>query len=234
MSKALRELPIFDQGDFTPNPEATVIGFMCFPNCPRSAAQFAQLLVDEIRAPNLDPQFKDGELLALINRQMPYVLMNLVGEMTLDFLRLYLCEGTVSKSKAAWITQERRTDEVTDGGKRLPANEKRLRNTFNKTLAVAHLWGAANIARVDESGGISNFNVLTDLWLDRPKLVQFLANAAILQNILQSALPEAVLLSIPFELTRHLDPSVDYSIRILTDSPTAQEALASYHARSGL
>ena len=228
-----RWLPLFEDGLFIPNPEDTTLGFMLFPNCQRSAHQVAQLMVDEIRAKKLDPGFRPGQLLEIVQNKLPMALLNLVGDMAIRVFTNATQGKEVSISKAAWVISERNATNTTLEGKPLPTSERRLREHFKLYRPVIHLWAASRIAHVHKSGELDEFNPFIHLWLDRPRLVQFLAHAAIVQSVLQEALDEPNFWSVPSELASHLDPKTSYGIRYIGDHPSVAEALGSYSARSG-
>jgi hypothetical protein len=138
-----------------------------------------------------------------------------------------------NKSLAAHIESERFSTAKTQGGKPVPSDRDRLRQTFDKFAPVVHLWGASSMVMNDATGhqhegpGLLSFIVAS-----RSHLRPFLAAAFVLEDILKEAIPNWQPISVPALAFKGVDLS-GVRIWINPEDPRVEKARSTHTPRRG-
>ena len=139
-----RIIPIVEAGQLVPEAGMLVLGYMFYPNCQRSAHQFAQILSEETVAKTRDPDYIPSRILTKVLDARVVSRLLLAGQLALRVCANFKREGSADFNKAAYLVSSLNAANKDGRGKSLPSDDRRLRATYSEYSASIHFWAAAS------------------------------------------------------------------------------------------
>lgn len=231
MTFVFEDIPIIESGQLTPKAGMLILGYMLYPNCKRSAHQFAQIVAEETIAKASEANYQPGQIFTDQFDTRLILRLILCGQVALRMCRSQLADGNANLSKAAHVVSELNATNKTKVGKPLPTDEARLRKTFAEYRPSIHFWAAANVEYQQGGRTISGIEVINEMQTSPEFLGKFLSVARQMEEILHEAKPAAMVWSTSKAMHQVWDIKELPKARLLSETIDATKALASYKSR---
>lgn len=231
-SECVRTIPIIEDGQLIPEAGMLILGYMLYPNCERSAHQFARIVADETVSKARDAVYQPGLILKELVEGQPIPRLLLAGQVALRVCKNYLSDGSANLSRATHVVSELNATNSTRNGKPLPTAEGRLRGTFIEYRASIHFWAAAYTCYTLCDGSfLTGVDAIAEMHISSEFLGQFLAVAKQIEEILRLAKPHPFIWSATEPASEIWDFTQFPNSGPCADPPAVKTAMSSFKTR---